>query len=101
MNTTPELLDVQQTAAFLQLSPRTVERLTAQNALPGFRRIGRSARWSRTVLHRWIQQGCPENAEEFERGFRQEASPAANREIAVATPVMGSTMPVTAHISTR
>ena len=102
MNIIMELMDVQQTAEFLQLSPRTVERLTAQNELPGFRRIGRSARWSRSILEAWIRQGCPSDAEEFEAAFRQQMTGSATHENDVASDMATDTMPTTmARISDR
>ena len=75
----PELLDLQETAAFLAISPRTVLRRTAAGALPGFRRIGRASRWSRSVLRLWVLRGCPVDAEGFElsiqaAAFRQEVT---------------------------
>ena len=59
-----ELMDLQTVAEWLQVSPRTVLRRTAAGELPGFRRIGRASRWSRTVLRLWVLQ-----AETSQRGF--------------------------------
>ena len=101
MNIIMELMDVQQTAEFLQLSPRTVERLTGRGELPGFRKVGRSARWAQSILQAWILAGCPSDAEEFEWTFRQEATGSAIRESDVASDMTTSTMPVTTRISTR
>ena len=66
MNAEPELLDLQEAATFLAISPRTVLRRTATGELPGFRRIGRAARWSRSVLRLWVLRGCPPDSEAFE-----------------------------------
>ena len=66
MNSPSELMDLQAVADWLQLSPRTVLRRTATGEIPGFRTIGRAARWSRTVLRLWILRGCPVDAEAFE-----------------------------------
>lgn len=66
MNSEPELLDLQEAAAFLAISPRTVLRRTADGEMPGFRRIGRASRWSRSILRLWVLRGCPLDAEGFE-----------------------------------
>jgi predicted DNA-binding transcriptional regulator AlpA len=69
----PELLDLQETAAFLAISPRTVLRKTAAGELPGFRRIGRASRWSRSVLRLWVLRGCSTDAEGFELSIQAAA----------------------------
>lgn len=69
----PELLDLQETAAFLAISPRTVLRKTAAGELPGFRKIGRASRWSRSVLRLWVLRGCPVDAEGFELSIQAAA----------------------------
>jgi len=66
-----ELMDLQTVAEWLQVSPRTVLRRTAAGELPGFRRIGRASRWSRTVLRLWVLQGCPSDADGFELQLQQ------------------------------
>lgn len=73
MNCEPELLDLQEAAAFLAISPRSVLRRTAAGELPGFRRIGRASRWSRSVLRAWVLRGCPLDAEGFELSIQAAA----------------------------
>ena len=73
MNFLPELMDLQAAADWLQLSPRTVLRRTAAGELPGFRRIGRASRWSRSVLRLWVLRGCPVDAEGFELSIQAAA----------------------------
>jgi excisionase family DNA binding protein len=47
-------------AALLQLSERTVWRLTDGGLIPGKIRIGsKSVRWSKSVIDQWIASGCP------------------------------------------
>lgn len=81
-----ELMDVQTAAEWLQVSPRTVLRRTAAGELPGFRRIGRASRWSRTVLHLWVLRGCPADADSFELQLQQchQLPPVAIREAGLA-----------------
>lgn len=68
----PGLLDLQQTADYLQTSTRSVRRRTAEGTLPGSRKMGSQVRWSRKVLELWILCGCPHDATEFELIIRQQ-----------------------------
>lgn len=74
MNIQPALMDLQQTAAFLETSARTIRRRTAEGTLPGFRKIGSQVRWSRSVLEHWILVGCPIDALAFELQLRQQVA---------------------------
>jgi excisionase family DNA binding protein len=51
--------DVKDLAFRLKISPRTVWRLSDGGLIPGKLRIGKSVRFSRAVIDRWIEQGCP------------------------------------------
>jgi excisionase family DNA binding protein len=51
--------DMRDMASMLKLSERTIGRLAAAGAIPGLIRVGKkSVRFSRSVVDRWIQQGC-------------------------------------------
>lgn len=52
------LLDVQDVAALLNVSPRTVYRLSDSGKMPPPVRLGASVRWSRTAVDQWIAEGC-------------------------------------------
>jgi len=51
----------------LQMSVRELDRLRARDALPApvYPGGGRSPRWSRATIARWIRRGCPDR-EHFE-----------------------------------
>ena len=53
-----EILDVEQAAEFLHLTPPTVRQMAARNLLPG-RRIGKLWRFSRRKLVEFIEAGNP------------------------------------------
>ncbi|MEO2031146.1 MAG: helix-turn-helix domain-containing protein [Planctomycetaceae bacterium] len=75
---TPALMDLNQTADYLETSIRTIERQTAAGRMPGFRKLfGTQARWSRVVIDAWIIADCPADAAEFENKFRQGPPPSA------------------------
>jgi predicted DNA-binding transcriptional regulator AlpA len=57
--TTPAVYDVGDLAALLLISERQVWRLSDRGAIPGRIHIGRSARWLRTTIDRWLADGCP------------------------------------------
>ena len=82
----PELLDKYQASVFLQISPRSLEYKTAAGTIPGFVKIGSSARWSRTALQRWIDAGCPES-------FRKETQGDAKQETGLHSQTSNSTLP--------
>jgi excisionase family DNA binding protein len=54
------LFTVQQVAAALQCSVRTVWALADAGTLPGLVKIGRLARWRRADVLAWIEAGCPQ-----------------------------------------
>lgn len=53
------LIDVGTVAHLLSLSTRSVWRLLSADQLPQPVRIGRSVRWRRLEIEKWIRQGCP------------------------------------------
>ena len=56
----PELLDRHQAAEMLNISVRLLHHKSKHGQVPGFLRLfGTSARWSRSALQRWIDDGCP------------------------------------------
>jgi excisionase family DNA binding protein len=64
MTTTPSectclLIDVEQIAAMLSCSTRHVYRLCDSGRMPRPVRLGKLARWNRTVIEQWIADGCP------------------------------------------
>jgi predicted DNA-binding transcriptional regulator AlpA len=71
MNIQPALMDLRQTADFLQTSESSIRRRTAEGSLPGSRKIGSQVRWARSVLELWIVAGCPVDAMTFELELRQ------------------------------
>lgn len=59
--TTPagdHLLDVQQVAARLRVSPRQVWKLARANQMPRPLKLARSARWRETDVAKFIADGC-------------------------------------------
>jgi predicted DNA-binding transcriptional regulator AlpA len=54
------LLKVQQLAALLQVSVRSVWRMRSAGKLPRPVEVGGSTRWSRAVIQQWIDRGCPD-----------------------------------------
>jgi hypothetical protein len=58
----PLLWTLEQAAAALGLSPRSLKRAVAENALPPgavVRPFGRRRLFSRLVLEEWCRKGCP------------------------------------------
>jgi excisionase family DNA binding protein len=56
----PLLLTRRQLAALLELSERTIKRMTALGAIPGVCRVfGRSVRYDRRSIESWIAKGTP------------------------------------------
>jgi len=58
---------VPQIARLLQCSERHVWRLADRGAIPGQLRIGRLVRYARSVVDRWIADGCPTRAGRAQR----------------------------------
>ena len=50
----PEVLNLAEASRFLRLPPKAVERLVAEQGLPG-RKIGKEWRFLRTGIERWLQ----------------------------------------------
>jgi predicted DNA-binding transcriptional regulator AlpA len=46
-------------ASMLKLCDKTIARLSQAGLIPGRIRIGGSVRYSRRLIDRWIEQGCP------------------------------------------
>ncbi|RJP30925.1 MAG: DNA-binding protein [Phycisphaerales bacterium] len=57
--TGPLLLTAADVAKLLRLSRRSVLKLRSRGAIPEPVRLGRSVRWRREELARWIAAGCP------------------------------------------
>ena len=55
----PWLIDARAAAALAGVSKRTWLRLDQAERVPAPVRLGRSVRWSRPELERWIELGCP------------------------------------------
>ena len=53
------LFDVEQVAALLDVSPRTVYRMADSGAMPRPRHLNSLVRWSRIELEKWVAAGCP------------------------------------------
>lgn len=55
----PLLITAQEFADLMQLSVRSLWRLSSAGQIPEPVRIGGSVRWRREEVHFWIGQGCP------------------------------------------
>jgi excisionase family DNA binding protein len=55
----PVVMDLAAAAKFLKLPKRTVERLVAEQGLPG-RKIGKQWRFLRAAIERWLEPGKTE-----------------------------------------
>lgn len=55
----PALLSVDQVAALMQISTRTVWRLLSSGELIEPVRMRGNTRWRRVELEAWIESGCP------------------------------------------
>lgn len=53
------LFDVEQVASILNVSPRTVYRMSDAGAMPRPRHLGALVRWSRLEIEAWVKAGCP------------------------------------------
>lgn len=53
------LIDVRAVGTMLGCSVRHVYRLTCNGKMPTPVRLGALVRWDRSVLDRWIAEGCP------------------------------------------
>ena len=51
----PEVLSVDEAAAFLRVNPKTLREAIARGEVPGVRRIGRVIRLSRAALLEWLR----------------------------------------------
>ncbi len=56
---TARLLSVAEVASLLNVCERHVYRMADAGQLPRPLRIGRTVRWDRRALERWIDAGCP------------------------------------------
>lgn len=56
------LLTVEDVAALLQVSPRTVWRMRSSCQIPKPIKVGGGVRWRRQDIESWIAQGCPNQA---------------------------------------
>ena len=55
----PSLIKVGEVAGMLEITPRTVYRLTDSGKIPRPVKVGSSVRWRRVELESWIEAGCP------------------------------------------
>ena len=55
----PLLITAQEFADLMQLSVRTLWRLSSAGQIPEPVRIGGTVRWRRDEVHSWVEQGCP------------------------------------------
>jgi len=55
----PTLLDINDLAARLRLSHRTIWRMRDKGTMPPSFQVGKSVRWHAAAIDRWIEQGCP------------------------------------------
>lgn len=53
------LLTADDLAMLLRCSTRSIRRLADQGSVPRPVKIGGLLRWSREVIERWIEDGCP------------------------------------------
>lgn len=53
------LIDSQEAAKLLKVSPRTLWRMQTSGEMPAPIRLGRAVRWSAEVLKKWVDAGCP------------------------------------------
>ncbi len=58
-NSPATLLDVQQVASILNVSPRTVYRMSDAGTMPRPRHLGALVRWSRLEIEAWVKADCP------------------------------------------
>lgn len=57
-----ELLTAGGVAKCLKISIRQVRKLNAEGLMPKCIRVGRSARWRKTEIEKWVVEGCPDCA---------------------------------------
>jgi len=62
---TPELLRDKEVARMLGLSTRSVHTMRSCGRLPREVRLGRSLRWRRRDIEKWVEMNCP-SREQFE-----------------------------------
>ncbi|GAF85076.1 unnamed protein product [marine sediment metagenome] len=59
IDTSTRLIDVRQVAAIVGCSARHVANLDKTGRILRPLRLGRSVRWDRDAIDRWIDSGCP------------------------------------------
>lgn len=55
----PLALTMHDLAVLLQLSRRTIKRMTAEGMIPGVCRLNRCVRFDRRAIEKWVADGCP------------------------------------------
>jgi len=65
LNTAEELLTTRQAAAFLKVSPKTLERMRVEGAGPAFVKVGRSVRYRRSDLLAFIDSNVFGSTSEY------------------------------------
>ena len=58
VKTEPELIDAQSLAAMLSVSIQSVRRMTDSGRVPGVVRLGRSVRYRRSIIAKWLDASC-------------------------------------------
>ena len=53
------LLDIDDVAAVLKCSSRSVRRLSDAGKMPAPVRLGSMLRWPKAVIYEWVAEGCP------------------------------------------
>jgi len=54
------LISANDAAKLIGMGVGTIRRLTDSGKMPGVVRIGRTVRYKKSDVERWIQDGCPE-----------------------------------------
>jgi len=65
-----KLLGVEQVAKILNVSPRTVYRMTDAGRMPKPRHLNSLVRWSSLEIDAWITAGCPQCHPTAKRGAK-------------------------------
>lgn len=65
-----ELMTVNEVAAALRCSPRTVYRLVEMQKMPAPLKLGGMVRWPRRRIKDWVDAGCPGSGKELRDDVR-------------------------------
>jgi excisionase family DNA binding protein len=53
------MIDVNDVAATVKVSSRTITRWSDAGLMPKGRKLGNLVRWSRAEIEKWVEDGCP------------------------------------------